>query len=101
MCFYVFCSPDCALFVCEFIERLRRGEKVPKAMDIRLMQLKHATMTYQLLSDKNHCWEPEPETVPGEAFTDVIAEEVAGDTVPVKGVDDTASDKGGGGDTYR
>ena len=100
MCFDVFCSTDCALFVCEFIERILRGKQVPKAMDIKLMQLKRATITYQLLSNTNHCWEPEPENVPGETFTDVvIPEEDAGDTVPAKGDDDKASDRGGGGDT--
>ena len=89
-CFYgfiCFCSPDCALFVCDFIERLLRGEEVPRAMDLKLMQMKRANIAYQLLSDKNHSWEPEPETVPVEIVPDVV--------------DDKASDKGGAaGDTF-
>ena len=96
----MFCSSDRPIFVCAFIERLLRGLQVPKVMDIKMMQLKRATMTYQILSDKNHCWEPEPETVPEEGVIDAIAEKVAGDTVAEKGVDDTVCEKGGGaGDT--
>ena len=48
-------------------------------------------MTYQILSDKNHCWEPEPEIVPEEGITDTVAEKEVGDTVCDKG--------GGAGDT--
>ncbi|KAM7507207.1 hypothetical protein LguiA_017660 [Lonicera macranthoides] len=43
--------------------------------------MKRAKITYQLLSDKNHSWEPETEKVPKEL-------------VP-EGVDDKVSDKGG------
>ncbi|KAM7472038.1 hypothetical protein LguiA_010221 [Lonicera macranthoides] len=75
-------DPDCAPFVCEFIERLLRGEEVPKAMDIKLMQMKRAKITHLLLTDKDHSWEPEVEVVPKE-----LAEE---------GVDDKSADKGGG-----
>ncbi|KAM7504446.1 hypothetical protein LguiB_003350 [Lonicera macranthoides] len=74
--------PDCALFVCEFIERLLRGEEVPKAMDIKLMQMKRAKITHLLLSDKDHSWEPEVEIVRNE-----LAKEA---------VDDKSADKGGG-----
>ncbi|KAM7468877.1 hypothetical protein LguiA_007060 [Lonicera macranthoides] len=75
-------NPDCALFVCEFIERLLRGEEVPKAMDIKLMQMKRAKITHLLLTDKDHSWEPEVEGVPNE-----LSEE---------GVNDKYADKGGG-----
>ena len=49
--------------------------------------MKRANITYQLLSDKNHSWEPEPETVPNELVPNVV--------------DDKVSDKGGAaGDTF-
>ncbi|KAM7489809.1 hypothetical protein LguiB_027293 [Lonicera macranthoides] len=75
-------DPDCALFVCEFIERLLRGEEVPKAMDIKLMQMKRAKITHLLLSDKDHSWEPEVKGVPNELAKEAI--------------DDKSADKGGG-----
>ncbi|KAM7486348.1 hypothetical protein LguiA_002357 [Lonicera macranthoides] len=63
-------SVDCALYVCDFCEKLIRGETIPKFCNGTLMQAKRAIITWLILTDEPHSWKPECSNQ--EAVDDVI-----------------------------
>ncbi|KAM7481177.1 hypothetical protein LguiB_005760 [Lonicera macranthoides] len=50
---------DCALYVCDFCEKLICGEPIPKFCNGALMQEKRATITWLILTDEPHSWKPD------------------------------------------
>ncbi|KAM7493016.1 hypothetical protein LguiB_027625 [Lonicera macranthoides] len=52
-------SVDYALYVCDFCEKLIRGETIPKFCNGALMLAKRATITWLILTDEPQSWKPD------------------------------------------